>query len=301
MIAHDDVTMPGGTALPAPTEPAAPSWIEAAELQGLPGSSSGNQEVDVAWQNTPKDETGYVLQRSIDSGPFEDIKSLSADETAFTDSIPNSQFAASATPPTVAYRVEPGTPFLISNISPTATVALSRGGPDVTADLMAMAADVHKQFASLSPLGKELIAGASTNLPWAWNYWDIFAFPSRSFHDIGIGRGQGTATVAGKVFDQQAVNYWLAGLIYVELCGYDANKAFWFRQEVWANIYAVHSGDTLGQDVNDEKWAWFNAGAAVNTSLPQPPSYLTGLLPGPKNDPTKNPVQWDWGWLSGND
>ena len=164
-----------------------------------------------------------------------------------------------------------------------------------------MAWDVSKKFAGLSGIGKELISGCTTNLPWAWEYWDLIGFKSRGFHDIGIGEGRGTVTVDGKVFDQQAVNYWLAGLIYVELCGYDADKAFYFRREVYANIYGVHSSSTLGEDVNDEKWAWFIAGAAVNPRLPQPPRNLSYITPGLANDSKSHPVPWEWGWLEGKD
>jgi hypothetical protein len=165
-----------------------------------------------------------------------------------------------------------------------------------------MANDVEFQFSHLTFWPKWLLA-AKTRLPVLGNgAWDMTGFSSGGFgNPSGTGAGQHTVTVDGKVFDQYAVNYWLAGLIYNSLNEYSSSFAFQFEYELFGYVsvaslisrYVNGSFDSLS-----EKIAWFEAGVADDPSLPVSPPWLAGVLPGPAG-PKK--ITWTWGSLNGKD
>src|SRR5207245_1774553 len=112
------------------------------------------------------------------------------------------------------------------------------------------------------------------------NYWDMGSFHEREFGTTatqGIGKGAGTVTVDGKVFDQQAVNYWLGGLIWREL-EFNSYRPDATEMSIlgYGHIYGQEADrhDWAGEDTGDEKAAWFEAGKKLDPTLPQSPSWL---------------------------
>ncbi len=103
--------------------------------------------VDVYWRNSTKNEDHFILERSVNGGAFAQVGgNISADQTSYRDTVPKEQFTDPSVAPTLTYRVRAVNAAGTSVPSPTATVHLSRGGPDVTADLLAMATDLNSQW-----------------------------------------------------------------------------------------------------------------------------------------------------------
>jgi hypothetical protein len=99
----------------------------------------------------------------------------------------------------------------------------------------------------------------------------------------------GMCTVNGKVYDQYAVNYWLAGLFAHELPAGDA-KVF------EAAVYAYTGAKS---DNGAEKRAWFLAGVAADSTLPGEPPSAEFIWPGTQPFPYK--LHWEIGNISGDD
>jgi hypothetical protein len=62
---------------PGFTAPAAPS--------GLTGSLQIGPQVDLQWTDESNDETGFVISRSVDGGPYATLDTLAVDATAYSD------------------------------------------------------------------------------------------------------------------------------------------------------------------------------------------------------------------------
>jgi hypothetical protein len=274
------------------------------------GHASGNGTgVLLEWNNSSNNESGFYLYRSINSGRnFTLIGTVAADATSYQDTLP-SAIGLPGVPlvyVAVSYYIEAfnaaGT-SLQSNTAILSPLTLSRGGPNVTKGLVAMAPSLAEQFSSLGWTDKNIAsADSDLNLTTAINDWDILQFDERTFGDgtpqAGTGAGYGTVTVEEGVFDQQAVNYWLAGLIYDALAtlptalGGDAQI---FEAAVYFHVYVGQTPDTHSlwdENVADEKIDWFDAGKAEDPSLPVPPPWLDGIYPGTAS---KHPVSWFWG------
>jgi|GEM_PF-4118124 len=150
------------------------------------------------------------------------------------------------------------------------------------------------------PFPKQLVLAQATPTGIS-KFWDMSGFSSGLFgNPPGIGKGAGTATVAGKVFDEYAINYWLAGLIYNSM--QPEFPVFAKDFEFAVLTYPLVIAAPISYYVNGapdspyEKWDWFFAGAADDPNQPLTPSWLAGVQPGL---PGTDKIHWTWGFITG--
>jgi hypothetical protein len=183
-----------------------------------------------------------------------------------------------------------------SDPSPIVQAALQVAGPDIGKNLMAIASDVVLKVSQITqPDQKLALLKGAAGLGFA-NYWDISRF------QLLPNTVAGTCTVNGQIFDTYAVNYWLGGLLYNELVSagqLKTAKAFYGLMLGYTPVAMIISGMVNGtMDDRSEKIAWFEAGIAADTSLPQQPERFDDLIPG---KPMAGKLHWHIGWLSGGD
>jgi hypothetical protein len=99
--------------------PAAPAAITATAVM----QSDDTDDVAVHWVNTPNNEIGYELQRSVDGGGFQTIATLGADDTSYVDkSIPyNSDGDADLVYQVMAVGAAPASPPATPDLAPDLT------------------------------------------------------------------------------------------------------------------------------------------------------------------------------------
>jgi hypothetical protein len=281
----NDLTVP---ALGAPHAPASAgaAWVA---VNGKPG-------VVVDWQNTPPNETGFIVERSIDGGKtFTQIGTAKKDDTTFTDNLSN----LPSTVKQLQYQVISTNATGQSPPSPIATVGVVRGGPDLTANLNWLIGSVNATFATANTQlvpGNSGLTVATDNLMGALENiedgWDIAGMrdgnvttPSETLSE--------TCTVQGGVYDESAVNYFLSGLVEVMMQKYDAEDARLF-ETLNGYVFLAHLISTDPHDNPREKLAWFRCGvqsAQAGSLAGVPPTYYPLALPN-----TEGPKPGHFGW-----
>jgi hypothetical protein len=280
------------------TPPAAPAFIQGVYDNNIPGG-----EVRLSWANSPNDENGFEIFRQNPGGfdaPFTLIGHTDADITTFIDKM-FPRYLGSDLP------LDRGWNYEVVAVNSAGesngaycSVAYDVAGPDITSDLLRMDADFVRQWNKLTYYQKVKMALAATSPSSGTNYWDITGFPERlSPAPQGTGAGDGTVTVASKVFDDQAVNYWLGGILYRCISEDVPYLASTYFLEAHTHIALVADTNTYGfNDCSEEKWAWFEAGDLGDVSLVEEPYWLIGVQLGPKN---QHGLSWTCGPVGGND
>jgi hypothetical protein len=268
----------------AGSPPAAPGNFVIAGPTGLRASYIWRGVVDLHWENSSNNESEFIVERSVNGGAFQQIKEEKGPVADCTDTTDDIKGLIKPGLTSIKYRVFAKN-FYGESLPVEIGIPLSFAGPDVTADLIALAAQVRGKWTAPGAPGGQ-INGAINPFAGAMNDWDIGGMSSTSFGISGTGEGDGTVTVNGQVFDEQAVNYWLGGVIYSCIRTASPTAAAIFKAEAYSHIQLQH-------DVDDEKWQWFLAGAAGNVTIPQEPYWLQGIVP----SVTKNtrPMTWTWG------
>jgi hypothetical protein len=169
-------------------------------------------------------------------------------------------------------------------------------GADVTNNLTAMVPDVISKFLALGYIRQRILVTETITPPFSIGIWDILGFAPGLGLDgpcaNGTGKCTATATVAGKCFNQYAINYFLAGIIDTLLGG--AASLFANETVGYTSLQHIISGDNAS-----EKQQFFTAGYNANPAFPSQPKNLGECAV--CTDPPKKKLKWTWGPLSGSD
>jgi RHS repeat-associated protein len=126
-------------------------------------------------------------------------------------------------------------------------------GPDITANLLAMAADVQKQWDNASFFERSRLA-IGTIGPEALAAWDIQNLVQGNVQNQNCGGGQASCqnsvTVNGKCYPQTAVNYWIAGLIFA---AFDSSWLFRDDAKAFEALLYLYTNAPLGWEYGQQK------------------------------------------------
>jgi hypothetical protein len=296
MDVHLDLTLPGQYTAPLQA-PNAPRAVSAAYITGV-GNAPGH--VQVSWVNSPDNESGFRIYRAGSDGVFVLVKTeKQPDVTSWDDTTIND--LGPWTYEVRAYNnAGQSVPTQSSQVTPI-------GGPDITAHLTAIAAEFDRQWNNLSFLSKlalseNFIGALNPNM--AANNFDITPLANHNLHTApndgvlpdGGGDQSITVTVAGKVYRQVEVDYYLYGLIFSKIYSFSVDFIVGPM-----NIFLYRTLEFLrsGNDLNlIGREAWFFAGfdrdfdeaspAAINDVDPAP-------APNGSTVPDTGPLPWHAG------
>ncbi len=260
--ASADATTTGTNA----TVPQAPQFLKATYD---PSVEKG--QVKLAWANNSSNETGFKVYRSNNGGAYSLLTTVNADTTTYTDkSLPSNG---------------PWTYKVVATNSAgdsaaTAVGVQAIGGPDITAHLIAIRSDFLLWYSKLTPAQKTQFSDEwiSSVFQLIWDHefnggnkadtqsgnWDIVllhASQVHTTHNQGVlpvlPNATSTVTVAGHVYIQNYVNYWLYGVIGDTL-GWDESKV----------LFLIANRDAGNMSAADGHMAWFEAGYQNNLQRP---------------------------------
>ena len=279
MYAHVDGTTTNGATVVVTPVPAAPGTVAASYIPGKLGPG----HVIVHWTNNPPDEAGFEVWRSDNGGPYVQIYTAKADETSYDDT-----GLTDLGPWTYEVRAVNGvgpSPFTLSpSVSPI-------GGPDVTAHLTAIRSALFA-YASANPANQQQIDDLLYNASPIDSLvnWDIVPLHAGSVstpnNDGILPDGSRTVTVAGRVYRDNEVNYWLYG------CWCAVAGANWLPAAQLVVFYRNVMNTVHGYgDAAYAKEAWFMAGFDGDPAEPASAA-IPGVAPG-TGDPGK--LEWHIG------
>jgi hypothetical protein len=185
------------------------------------------------------------------------------------------------------------------------------GGPDVTLHLLALASSLRKWYRGLPPANQEAfqsewatsspevlllyftgggkLAGQSV----AWDIRLLMAQSVKTANNSGIlPNGVHSVTVAGKVYPDDEVNYWLFGVI--------ANTLGWNQSSIENIIYWYRVMRWQGTGIAG-RIAWFDAGYNLNLQIPSFPFndgstvFINNVLP---SNQDSGPLDAFAGWTA---
>jgi hypothetical protein len=254
---------------------AAPAAPQSVSGTYVPGTGGAPGYVELHWTNSSNNETKFEVQRSSNgsAGPWTSVSLPGGADTTKLDDKSLSDLG----PWTYEVRAvnSAGNSAWTLTTNPISPI----GGPNVTVHLLAIAKDFKSYFAGLrapSAWAAQFIttvngaidaanAGNTTLLVNNISNWDIVKLKNNTVTTASnngmLPGGQRTVTVAGSVYLQDTVNYWLYGVM-ASVMGWPLDSLLQFVG--WSKVQRGLGGNPS----NEKQYAWIIAGYNDDTGLP---------------------------------